>query len=81
MEFIKENFPDLYSSCTRNSANRIFRCFVAMGLVTCSISIHKEGAYRWIGVQGMIDKIEPLILEEQAKKQEESLYDIKDEFS
>jgi len=48
------------SSTTQNQMYNIMKCFIATGL-TEYVSVSR-GGFKWVGPQGMIDKIKPLII-------------------
>ena len=48
------------SSTTQNHMYNIMKCFISTGLAEyMSVS---RGGFKWIGPQGMINKLKPLIL-------------------
>ena len=55
MAQISREYPDMASPTTQNHMYNIMKCFIATGL-TEYVSVSR-GGFRWVGPQGMIDKL------------------------
>ena len=77
MEPIRNEYPELYKETNKYLAYRFLKCMVGTGLVSFVPLYY--GAYKWVGVQSMIDKLEPLIIEEQNKESSIHYLELKDE--